>query len=130
VTERWVCRRHGYVECSRCEPPSSQSMPPNPPRLAATLVTPSSPRPATRSRAEEIGWATLDRLERHRETVRAHGQVLESDIEALLSLDFGPERGRAARVLKRLTAHPTPALRTVQLHIRRITQRQKPCATP
>jgi hypothetical protein len=94
--------------------------------LATTLVTPSSPRPATRSRAEEIGQATLDRLERHRKALHAHGQVLESDIEALLSLDFGPERGRAARLWQRLNRTPKPSLRTVQWHL----QRRKHCATP
>jgi hypothetical protein len=113
VTGRWMCERHGYVECSRCEPPRSAHSAP------ATTTN-------EKSRAEEIGRAVLTRLARHREKLRARGAALESEIEALISSDFGPKRGRAARVWQRLNWTPKPSLRTVYWHL----QRRKHCATP
>jgi hypothetical protein len=113
VTERWVCQLHGYVGCSRCErPPATHSAP----------ATPA----AEKSRAEEIGRAVLIRLARHREKLQARGAALENEIEVLISSDFGPERGRAARVWQRLNWTPKPSLRTVYWHL----QRRKHCATP
>jgi hypothetical protein len=97
--------------------------------LPTPNVTPPPRNAAAISHAEEVGRALLDRLERHRKALCVRGAALESEIEALISSDSGPERGRAARVLQKLDRSPKPSLRVVQWHLHRLAQRQKHCAT-
>lgn len=122
----WVCAKHGYKNCSRCERPH-----PFPPMESVEALSPTghtlgtAAAPAGCSTAEGIGRAVLGALERHRDGLRARGAALEGEIEALISGDCGPEWGRAARVLQRLTGGAKPSLRTVQWHLQRITQRRQ-----
>lgn len=124
----WRCVQHGYTECSRCEPPLGWQR---------GLESPTQPITGTHSHTirvrqstpEEVGRAVLIQLQRHRDSLRARAASREVEIEALISDDSGPERGRARRLWMRLSGSNKPSLRTVQWYLRRITQRRQHCAS-
>ena len=120
---RWVCVRHGYAECSRCErPPLWEKATQTEARASCSAVD------GRRKTAEEVGRAALINLEGHRERLCARAQALEVQIGALISGDSGPVRGRARRIWMRLGGDYKPSLRTVQWHLRRIAQSGQHCA--
>ena len=110
----WVCARHGYIECSRCERPlaglTAESL-----RTAGLAGHLALPEARDTKSAVEGAPAVADRFQRQRERLHEPGSEPERNVPQTLSLEALRER------LKRVVAQqPSCAENMNNLEARRV----------